>query len=999
MNSTALTQNPLEFTVQILHTSDDSLVGTGFVVCASGKIVTCKHVVEDAGVGCDGKLIGRFFSGKNPVSATVGIIFPKLDRREEVPTRARPIAYFPGFKDDVVLLQIVEKIPDFLSDQTIAKLGSADLSWRGRGNSFKAYGFRKIGDHDAVMATGTITVRAPVKRGFRGGIVQLTQVMFDGRKLIDRGMSGSAVLDTDRDLVVGLVYEVSAPVAWAVDASVLGIAPLAIPILEDRQPSPAASQTPIFTTSTQTASGRINAFEWNDAPKVEGYFVERANLSRALSADWNQETGRVSIVVGFGGDGKSWAVRTWVESLLIGADRPEEGFWWNFGVRPRADDFFEFAFRYFRLDKPMGTSGVRVGLKLAEELSLRRAVLVLDGLDTLQHVTGSQLGQLTNDDLRDFLQTLARSGSGTRCIITTRVPLMDLNNYPHSATHDLPPLNLAEGCTLLRKLGVHGGKGDDADMETIVERCAGHAITIAVLGAFLVEDYSGDPKRAREFFPRKLPSLPDERLAALLRSYDKRLGAAEKQFLTILAAFRHGVEQSAFSPVFRNTSVNNLPNQVLGPLTDIEITTLVDRLIRLQLLRRDADSGTYSLHAFLRSHYVKQLEALPGENLHALHRTIRDYYKLKKRPQVSYEVSLRDLAPLIEAIHHGCEARDFEQASKTFWQDVTGPKRDVLVHRLGALATDLEIVREFFPESDFHIDPLVADKEQAIWLINEVGICHMGLGYLREATKYLERASRKAEEQRLWKEAATSIANLAASRCLLGDLHKAKENALTAEEFAAHLPESAHRGKLSRRAIALQGWIVLWAGDARAAQALFEKADKESAGLDVFDWRQRAEGIRYGDALLACGEKDRARSIGENILTSARDGRSVPLESMASRLLGDLHRSEGNLESASEHYHNAVRLARATTRREILIEALLARGRQARLEGAVSQAEQDLREAVRECSENGYRPFEADSRKELGELLVSTGRSEIGSAELDKAKRVFEETGYRHTAQ
>lgn len=998
MSSTALTQNPLEFTVQILHTSNGSVVGTGFVVCASGKIATCKHVLEDAGVGCDGKLIGRFLPSKNPASGTVGIIFPKLDRREEVHVRAKPIAYFPGSKDDVVLLEIVEKIPDFLSDQSIAKLGSADPSWRGKGNSFKAYGFRKIEDHDAVMATGTITVREPVKRGFRGGIVQLTQVVFDGRKLIDKGMSGSAVLDTDRDLVVGLVYKVSAPVAWALDANVLGISPMGIPILEERQLPAPASQTQVITTSTQKASGSIHAFEWNEAPKVEGYFVERPNLSRALSEDWNQTTLRVSIVVGFGGDGKSWAVRTWLESLLAGAERPDEGFWWNFGVRPSADDFFEFAFRYFRLSKPVGASGVRVGLKLAEELGRCRALLVLDGLDTLQHVTGSQLGQLTSDDLRDFLQTLARSGSGPRCVITTRVPLMDLNNYPSCATHDFPPLSFVEGSILLRKQGVHGGKSDESDLETIVQWCAGHALTIAVLGASLAEDYSGDPARAREFFPRKLPSFPNERLAALLRSYDKRLGPAEKEFLLILAAFRHGVEQGAFSAVFRNTSEKSLPNRIIGPFTDNELMTLVDRLIRLQLLRRDADSGTYSLHSFIRSHYVKQLEALPGENLHALHRTIRDYYESKKKQQAPSEVSLRDLAPLIEAIHHGCGAREFEQASKTFWQDVAGPKRDVLVHRLGALTTDLEIVREFFPESDFHIDPLVADKEQAIWLINEVGICHIGLGYLREATEYLERASRRAVAHGLWKEAATSMANLAASRCLLGDLHRAKENALTAEEFAAHVRESVHRGKLSRRAVALQGWILLWAGDARPALALFEKADQKSAGPDVFDWQQRAEGIRYGDALLACGERDRAQTVAQDILSSARGERSVPLESMGSRLLGELRESEGNSESARELYDNAVRLARATTRREILIEALLARGRQARQGGAASQAEQDLREAVRECRENGYRPFEADSRRELGGVLVNTGRSEMGRAELEKAKRLFKETGYRQTA-
>lgn len=41
-------QNPRDFTVKIRRTSDNMVVGTGFVVSLQGQIVTCAHIVEQA---------------------------------------------------------------------------------------------------------------------------------------------------------------------------------------------------------------------------------------------------------------------------------------------------------------------------------------------------------------------------------------------------------------------------------------------------------------------------------------------------------------------------------------------------------------------------------------------------------------------------------------------------------------------------------------------------------------------------------------------------------------------------------------------------------------------------------------------------------------------------------------------------------------------------------------------------------------------------------------
>ena len=80
-----------DFVVQIRHTSTDAIVGTGFV--AREGIVTCAHVVRDAGVdpwGRDG--------------LDVGIYYPEREGRSSITKRAKVAACVDQHDDDVVLL-------------------------------------------------------------------------------------------------------------------------------------------------------------------------------------------------------------------------------------------------------------------------------------------------------------------------------------------------------------------------------------------------------------------------------------------------------------------------------------------------------------------------------------------------------------------------------------------------------------------------------------------------------------------------------------------------------------------------------------------------------------------------------------------------------------------------------------------------------------------------------------------------------------------------------
>jgi len=142
----------------------------------------------------------------------------------------------------VVLLQLTGG-PSPLAPEQIAQLGKAETS---EDHPFRSYGYRALGHHPASYAYGTILgcVECPEGIPLQGEPVQLQS------QHIAPGMSGSPVLDMQRNLVVGLVSETWFPdlstkdrdTAWAVNAHVLSLAPLNLHLQDEPYPLRPASQ-------------------------------------------------------------------------------------------------------------------------------------------------------------------------------------------------------------------------------------------------------------------------------------------------------------------------------------------------------------------------------------------------------------------------------------------------------------------------------------------------------------------------------------------------------------------------------------------------------------------------------------------------------------------------------------------------------------------------------------------------------------------------------------
>jgi len=151
-----------------------------------GGIVTCAHVVEALGI-----------DPRDSDGAEIGVYFPQARGGEEKKRKAVIEKCFPKHDDDVVLLRLIGGASP-LSPEQIAVIGTADDSAT---HSFRSYGYRAMGTYPAGWADGTImgSVDSPPHLTLNVEPVQLDS------KHIAPGMSGSGVLDVDRNLLVGII--------------------------------------------------------------------------------------------------------------------------------------------------------------------------------------------------------------------------------------------------------------------------------------------------------------------------------------------------------------------------------------------------------------------------------------------------------------------------------------------------------------------------------------------------------------------------------------------------------------------------------------------------------------------------------------------------------------------------------------------------------------------------------------------------------------------------
>ncbi len=673
-------------------------------------------------------------------------------------------------------------------------------------------------------------------------------------------------------------------------------------------------------------------------PRTVGPLFGREDEKARLDAAWADPAVHVVTLVAWGGVGKTSLVAKWAAGL---ATRNYEGasyFDWSFysqGTREQGaatgETFVVAALRFFgeeegervaaSADSPRDKGG-----KLAEMVAQRRTLLILAGLEPLQYPPGSPLAGLLKDPgVEALLKGLAQRNAGL-CVVTTRESVTNLEDFRESTAPEwsLERLSTPAGVTLLKKLKVDGTQ---ADVERLVDDVDGHALTLNLVGTYLVKAHRGDVRRRDRIDLRKADSkIQGGHAFRAIAAYERWLvseegeeGARQLAVLRLLGLFDRPADAECLGALRNEPAIPDLTDVLVG-LDEEDWNLTVSSLADCGLLSPSPVSGegqgegwSLDAHPLVREYFAKQLRDHHPKAWRAAHGRLFEHLRdtTEKFPD-----TLEGLQPLYQAVAHGCHAGRKQEACDEVYRDrIQRGQEAFSTNKLGAIGADLGAVACFFDPPWRRVSPALTEAAQA-WLLNEAATRLRALGRLTEALEPMRAGLENFVRQENWKFAAGMASNLSELELTLGDVPAAVSDAEQAVTFADQSGDAFQRmGKRTTHADALHQ-----AGRRAEALALFREAERQQAERQPeYPRLYSLQGFRYCDLLLAeaeraAGRRGRAGADGAAILSESREAIREVEERAAQTLQWVAKAKQDILSIAFDH----LTLGRAALYRAIL---------------------------------------------------------------------------------
>lgn len=703
-------------------------------------------------------------------------------------------------------------------------------------------------------------------------------------------------------------------------------------------------------------------------------FGRDGELAR-LEAAWSDPKTRVVTLVAWGGVGKTSLVATWAAGL---AQRDYDGadyFDWSFysqGVREEGnasgDAFIDAGLRFFGdeelADSPR--SPWDKGARLAQLVAERRTLLVLDGLEPLQHPPGPLAGELKDPAVAAMLKGLAQRNPGL-CVVTTRESVMDLSAFRESSAPEweLEHLSVVAGVALLESLKV---RGSEHELRGLVEEVGGHALTIDLLGRYLAKAHGGDVRRRdRVDFTKADATVRGGHVFKTIAAYERWLassgasGARQLAILRLLGLFDRPASEGCIDALRREPVIEGL-TESLVVLDEEDWNAALSELEESRLAAHD--SAALDTHPLIREHFARRLREESPEAWKAAHGRLFEHLEdsAEYRPDVA-----AGLAPLYQAVVHGCHAGRAQEACIEVYRDrILRGNEFFSVHKLGVFSADLGAVACFFSRHWSIVSPTLT-KDVWAWLLSVAAFHLRALGRLTEAVEPMRSALHDAIEQGDWKNAAISASNLSDIELTLGDLGTALLDAELSVDLANRSGGEAER-VLNRTAHAEALHQV---GRQSDALARFREAEAMQAEMQPqHPLLYSLQGFQYCD--LLCAEAERAAKFGPG--PGDLDARLNEVNARATQTLVWATRQGVLLDSALDHL---------TLGRARLYRALFDRI-------ALADAEVEIEQAVDGLRRAGQQDHLPRGLLTRAWLRAAMGDAEAARADLGEAQEIAE---------
>jgi len=317
---------------------------------------------------------------------------------------------------------------------------------------------------------------------------------------------------------------------------------------------------------------------------TENLVGREEELERLEEAFADPGTHVVSIVA-WAGVGKTALAVDWM-TRLAARDWPgvERYFDWPFysqGTREQgaasADTFIEAALEHFGDPNPLAGSAWDRGERLARLVAERPTVLVLDGLEPLQHPPGPMAGQLEDPALQALLRGLAQRPFTGLCLVTTRVPVADLAAFHGKTVQEwtLDHLSDDAGAQLLRQACA---EGTDAELRKASEEVGGHALTLQLIGGYVALAHEGDVRKRDLFgFQEADAKVQGGHAFRVIAAYERWLGQAanretgprELAVLRLLGLFDRPADGGCLAALRKEPVIKGLTEPLFHPATGL----------------------------------------------------------------------------------------------------------------------------------------------------------------------------------------------------------------------------------------------------------------------------------------------------------------------------------------------------------------------------------------------------------------------------------------------
>ncbi len=628
--------------------------------------------------------------------------------------------------------------------------------------------------------------------------------------------------------------------------------------------------------------------KWTDELRIYGEgFVGRREELAALDRAWSEGV-RIFALHAEGGAGKTRVVVEWLRRMRDdgwrGARRVFVHSFYSQGSDERrnasSELFFEQALACFGYRGEPITQADERGRALARLLVEHHGLLVLDGLEPLQHPPlHAERGRLKDPGIARLLLSLANvPHAETRglCLITSRQPVVELEAREGATViqQSLDHLHRDDGVELLREFQV---VGPDEELRQASDEFHGHAYSLMLLGSFLknatdhrdirrrgevvlLEEDTEHQGHARKMFAAYVRHLgddsPEVAVLRLLGFFDR---AAERQLLDVLRAREAVVYEwpKEDKPADKRPLSNRIEDslaEVSAPLLDLPQSQWNRVLNRLRDLRLIDFAGpdrspAVDAHPLLRECFVEQVRTRFPAAWQAGHRRLFEHLS---GTAPYWPEGIEGLQPLYQAVAHACLAGLHQRAGDDVYSDrILRCGEGYSVKKLGAIGADLGAVACFFTTPWAIFASNFAPVVQA-WLLSEAAYRLRALGRLTEAVEPMRAGLAMHVQDKEWKQAAINAGNLSDLELTRGEIAvavAAGEQSVMYADLSGDLFQQLGRRTLLAAALHQ-------AGRRTEARRLFEDAEsRQAARQPTYPRLYSLQGFLYCDLLLADAER------------------------------------------------------------------------------------------------------------------------------------------------